>query len=176
MDMPKQQGFTLLEVLIALSIITIGALGVFALMNRTVIATEQNRNSIIAVNLAREGMEIVRSIRDSDSLGFAALDNACATYPDCNWIVDSNVNYNLTTPANSANVSSCTNCNLYITAGQYSHDNSGTFTGLKRIVNINDGNSVICVNSPCEKVVTVQVLQAGATTPYTLIAHLTDWR
>lgn len=172
----QQPGFTLLEVLIALSIITIGALGVFALMNRTVLATEQNRNSIIAVNLAREGIELVRSIRDSAGLGFAELDNNCGTYPDCNWIIDSSINYNLTTAADSATISSCTNCMLYITGGQYSHDNTGQRTGIKRLININNGGNVTCVDFPCEKVITVQVLQPGATTPYTLITHLTDWR
>jgi len=143
MNNDQQSGFTLLEVLVSLSILTIGALSVFALMNRTVTATEKNRNTIIAVNLAREGLELVRSIRDSSSLGFDELDNACATHPNCNWIIDSNANYNLSTAADNSDVYSCINCRLYITGGQYSHDNTGTLTGLKRLINIDNGNYII---------------------------------
>lgn len=174
----KQQGFTLLEVLISLSILTIGSLAVFALMQQTVLATERNRNSIITVNLAREGVELMRNIRDSSGLGFTELDKSCATHPDCNWIIDnSNVDSGLITAANTVNINSCLNCRLYIKDGQYSHDSSGSFTGLKRMIKISNGSTAVCVSAAvCEKVVTVEVLQPGLTQPYTLTTYLTNWR
>ena len=175
----KQQGFTLLEVLISLTILTIGSLAVFALMQQTVLSTERNRNSIIAVNLAREGMELVRNIRDTTSLGFIELDTTCTAYPNCNWIIDSsNVDSGLITEANNANINSCLNCRLYIKDGRYSHDSNGSsLTGLKRLIKISNGSTADCVSAAvCEKIVTVEVLQPGVTTPYTLTTHLTNWR
>jgi prepilin-type N-terminal cleavage/methylation domain-containing protein len=166
----QQQGFTLLEVLIALSIITIGALGVFALMVRTVDNTERNRDTIISVNLAREGIELVRSIRDSDTLGFDDLTTG-------DWIIDSSAYYNLNNAASSPNISTCLNCLLYITNGRYTHDNGGDSTGIRRMVSIADGNTIACETAAvCEKVITVEVLQPGSSRPYSLVTHLTDWR
>jgi prepilin-type N-terminal cleavage/methylation domain-containing protein len=164
----SEEGFTLLETLIALSVIVVGALGVFALLNSTLITARTNKELIVSVNLAREGLEIVRSIRDSSSLGFAALANG-------DWIVDSSSNYSISTAADNTVISQCTNCQLYLTGGQYSHTASSEATVFKRLININDGSSFACAGA-CEKIVTVSVLRQGSVTPDQLVVHLTDWR
>lgn len=61
-------GFTLLEVLLAISLITVGILGVFILIQRTVAFTSVSSNRLIAAYLAQEGIEIVRNIRDTNWL------------------------------------------------------------------------------------------------------------
>jgi prepilin-type N-terminal cleavage/methylation domain-containing protein len=174
----KQKGFTLLEVLFALSIIVIGALGVFALMNRTVYSTEQKRQSIVSVSLAREGIELIRSMRDSSTLGFSYLAPG-------DWILDAQSNYGInignaavfSDPNNP--VQTCNNCYIYLnnidgTHTQYTHDNTGSLTNFKRLVNITDGTAAPCL-ADC-KVVTVSVLAPGSRQPYVLQEYLTNWR
>ncbi len=64
----NQKGFSLLEVAIAVSIITIGFIGVSSLSNQSLQVEQTNRNTIIASMLAQEGLEIVRNIRDENWL------------------------------------------------------------------------------------------------------------
>lgn len=163
-----KKGFTLLETLIALAVVTVGALAVFALMNRTLLTTERNRQSIVTVNLAREGLELVRSIRDSSASGFLALENG-------NWIIDSQDTYNLATLADTSQVENCTNCLLYITDGQYSHTASAQATGVRRLISIGNGSNFSCLGA-CEKIVTVYVIGPSDIEPYVLQQHFTDWR
>jgi len=164
----NNEGFTLIEILVALSIIVVGALGVFALLNKTLITSRDNKELIVSVNLAREGLEIVRSIRDSSSMGFGAVVNG-------DWLVDSRDYYSLSTRADSSVISQCVNCQLYLTNGQYSHTISSEVTSFKRLINISDGASFAC-GGACEKIITASVLRQGSRTPYQLTVHLTDWR
>ena len=64
----KEQGFTILEVAVSLFIISMGVLGAMALVDQTIRVKEVNKNKVIAGQLAQEGVEIVRSIRDNNWL------------------------------------------------------------------------------------------------------------
>jgi prepilin-type N-terminal cleavage/methylation domain-containing protein len=91
--MGKQQqksGFTVIEVLIAIFVIAIGAAGVFALMGRTIADSSANNNKLVASYLSQEGVEIVRNIRDTNYLrirqevpGVAWDDNIILPGNDC---------------------------------------------------------------------------------------------
>lgn len=59
-------GFTLLEGVIAVGIISVGLIVGLALAYSNLTAAQANSDRIIAANLAREGIEIVRNIRDSN--------------------------------------------------------------------------------------------------------------
>ena len=59
-------GFTLLEVLISLTIITVGVVGVFALVQQTVSLLPISEQRLTASYLAQEGVEIVRNLRDAN--------------------------------------------------------------------------------------------------------------
>ena len=63
-----KNGFTLLEVIIAISVITIGILGLYALIPKVISISSANIDRFIASQLAREGIEIVRNIRDTNWL------------------------------------------------------------------------------------------------------------
>lgn len=67
----SNQGFTLLEVIIAVFILTVGVVGAFLLVERTAIFTQLTFSQLQAAYLAQEGMEIVRNIRDSNFLKIA---------------------------------------------------------------------------------------------------------
>lgn len=64
----NKKGFTLLEVIIAIFIITIGITGAVNLINYSISNTIVSRSQVVAVNLAQEGLEVVRAIRDTNWL------------------------------------------------------------------------------------------------------------
>ncbi len=63
-----KKGFTLLEVIVAISIFLIGIVGVYAVVPRIIAIGQVNVDRFIACQLGREGIEIVRNIRDSNYL------------------------------------------------------------------------------------------------------------
>ncbi len=62
----NQQGFTLVEVIVMMSIVVIGVLATLSVANLAVRASDANEQRVAAVNLSREGVELVRAIRDSN--------------------------------------------------------------------------------------------------------------
>ncbi len=68
------KGFTFVEVMIAAFVTLIGVVGVYALVPRLVATTVTNIQRFTASQLAREGIEIVRNIRDSNGLQNLAWD------------------------------------------------------------------------------------------------------
>jgi prepilin-type N-terminal cleavage/methylation domain-containing protein len=64
----NQKGFTLIEVLTAIFIITVGAGGAITLIHQTVGFTQETSSKLVASYLAQEGVEIVKNIRDSNFL------------------------------------------------------------------------------------------------------------
>lgn len=62
----QKKGFTLLEVLVAIFLITLGVLGAMTLVSQTIAFSQLNSSRLVAAYLAQEGMEIVRNIRDSN--------------------------------------------------------------------------------------------------------------
>jgi prepilin-type N-terminal cleavage/methylation domain-containing protein len=63
--MNRKRGFTLIETLFALVILTTGFFSVFSLLRKSISVTTTSINQLIAVNLAQEGVEIIRNIRDT---------------------------------------------------------------------------------------------------------------
>jgi prepilin-type N-terminal cleavage/methylation domain-containing protein len=64
----NNSGFTLVEILVVLFIITFGLLGVTSLVNQNIQVEYVNKNTIIATVLAQEGLELVRNKRDDNWL------------------------------------------------------------------------------------------------------------
>lgn len=73
-----QAGFTLVEVIVMMSVFTIGILGTLAVANLAVRTGVENEQRVVSANLSREGVELVRAIRDSN---WAAMSED--TGPDC---------------------------------------------------------------------------------------------
>jgi prepilin-type N-terminal cleavage/methylation domain-containing protein len=67
----NNNGFTLIEVLMAMAIISIGLLGVIALVNQNLNANVVNKNYLVASMLAQEGLELVRNRRDANWINSA---------------------------------------------------------------------------------------------------------
>ncbi|MCD5385330.1 prepilin-type N-terminal cleavage/methylation domain-containing protein [Candidatus Gracilibacteria bacterium] len=66
MKTSNKKGFSIIEVLVGIFIFTLGMVGVYAIISSTLRINDTNQNYIIASNLAREQLELVRNIRDSN--------------------------------------------------------------------------------------------------------------
>ena len=127
--MPKnnQRGFTLLEVLVALSFLTIISLSTIQLITRARQAADLARQDFVAVNLAREGLELVRATRDTN--WFSTVDRSL-------WIQEDmcqSFTYDAAMLRARASVGSPAASALYIQQnGEWGHDVSGEPTQYER--------------------------------------------
>jgi len=161
---------TLIETIAAVGIVIIAVIAILSLSFSNLMIGERGGERITATGLAREGIEVVRNIRDSNWLD-----------PNKYWPYGLNngfyiVNYNSTslTNADSSTISSCDNCRLYLTTnGLYTHNPLGnTLTPFRRLITISDGDNSF------EKKITVEVFWSGRGGSHLirLEERLTNWR
>lgn len=62
----RKAAFSLIELLIAMGMIGLGLLGIASLASQNVRVQYYNKNTLISAQLAQEGLELVRNIRDND--------------------------------------------------------------------------------------------------------------
>ena len=75
-------GFTIIEVLAVIFVISFGLLGVVSLINQNVRAGYINHNTIIASQLCQESLELARNIRDNNWLSGDDWKNGSAASND----------------------------------------------------------------------------------------------
>lgn len=63
----NKNGFSLLEVIVAIFIISTALVISLTVIQATISASQLSANKLVAVNLAQEGIEIVRNIRDAQT-------------------------------------------------------------------------------------------------------------
>ena len=75
-----RRGFTLIEALVAVTILALAVAGPLVTANRALVANQTSRDQLTASYLAQEGVEYIRTLRDNEYLGkYAAHDpNASA--------------------------------------------------------------------------------------------------
>ena len=120
------KGFSIIEVLVAISVITIGITGAMNLINFTISSVAMSKSQTIAVSLTQEGMEIVRSIRDSNWLEKVAWDSGLGAG-------DYRVQYD-----NNSLLLLSGNPVLKINSNGFYQYDSGTDTRFKRKMTISD--------------------------------------
>lgn len=135
----NKKGFSFLEVMITIAVLSIGILGVMVLIVSSMKSSMNSRDGIIASELAQEGIELIRNIRDNSlinsedifSVGFPASSSNCR--------IDMN--------STSISCNNGTNHKkLYFDGNFYTHNSSGTVTKFQRKIMVNnyldsDGNS-----------------------------------
>ena len=65
----KSNGFSLLEVIFSIAIITVGIVSILTLFNYNLKAEINNKNKLIAIYLAQESIEVIRQNRDNAWFG-----------------------------------------------------------------------------------------------------------
>lgn len=86
----SRKGETLVEVLVALVLLVVGALSALRLLGLAGINNQITKERVIATNLAREGLEAVRNIRDTNWLRFAGERRRCWNNLDASQCLDDN--------------------------------------------------------------------------------------
>jgi len=78
----ESKAFTLIEVTVAIFLITVGTVGAFSLIQRTIAFTSISSSQLAAAYLAQEGIEVVRNIRDTNYLEFMPWDDGLSATAD----------------------------------------------------------------------------------------------
>ncbi|MFA5126922.1 MAG: prepilin-type N-terminal cleavage/methylation domain-containing protein [Patescibacteria group bacterium] len=163
----SDSGFTLIEVLLALTIFAIGILAVITLSDANVRLAKESADRVLVANLAREGIELVRNVRDSNWLKIEDNQTDCGGSDICPWDyrlhAEDNggffaIDYTYETTGLLTGCTSWDNCldsssalgRIYLneTTGYYSHQPGGKVTNFSRIIKIenlclaNDGTSI----------------------------------
>jgi prepilin-type N-terminal cleavage/methylation domain-containing protein len=74
----NQRGFTLIEVMIAIVIMTVGMLAVMASFATAIAATASAQEDLVARHKALDAMESIYTARNSQQLPFASINNVAA--------------------------------------------------------------------------------------------------
>ena len=176
------RGFTLLEVIVAIFILTVGAGSSFILISKTLSAASLVKENLIASYLVQEGIEIVRNIRDTNWLqarnpSKISLfnDGLICPAPPCDFQAD----YTTLTFTETTDFEKCSdpgyNCHSYdgvplkIDGGFYNYT-SGTETKFKRKITIEKKDSD---NIKVE--VNVEWTEKGRTHNLKALEYLTGW-
>ena len=146
----KQAGQSLLELIIAIGMVTTGLFGVWALFLSNYAGEREAQMHIIGANLAREGIEVVKNIRDSNWLFID--DNSPCDYNGsvsnpCRWDsgleATNNIIGNLLGEA--VYLEGGDDGQLYIDAdGFYTHDDTGAKTPYQRVITL---RAICCLDN-----------------------------
>ncbi len=184
----KQKGFSLLEVIVAASIVVVALLGLASLMLQSLRVGAINTNHMIASMLAQEGIEIVRNIRDSNWL---MADNSwyqAIYYPD---LVDASKNtYAVDRYSNSASASleydpddtDHSEARLWLDANEFYvlHDNSlnppNTTTMFYRLIEVSGLPEWSDMPDQLNVKSTVKWTERGQTNQHVAETNLYKWR
>lgn len=158
-----KKGFTLVETMVAISILMLGILGPLSIASSGLRNSLFAKDQVTAYYLAQEGIEYVRYVRDDNYLKknswFSGLDNCTDAY---GCAVDTeewfNTNASVTYKCTSANCNN--NALLYKIASNqhYTHQSSGnTATPFTRIIKVEKNT-----NSREIKVTSTVTWQSGA--------------
>jgi prepilin-type N-terminal cleavage/methylation domain-containing protein len=70
-----QQGFTLIEVMISIVVLTVGLVGLLSVFGVAMAATQASQQDMIAKQLANETVESIATARDSGQIAWASIQN-----------------------------------------------------------------------------------------------------
>ncbi len=171
------QGFTLVETLVAVLIVSIVVAATFSAVQVGLQTASRAKNQTIAFYLAQDAFDFIRNLRDTEKLtdsnnGFLRFKN---TFNSCDTTTNNN---QCTVDTTISDISSCGGSNpceplkYNSTNGFYDYDtNSGTDSPFTRSVQINPINA-----TEVEILVTVSWNQGSVPVSFTFSDLLLDWQ
>lgn len=131
------QGFTLLETLVAIGIITIGVVSAINLVSFGISRARLNSQELIVIDLAQEGIEIIRNKRDTNWLVYPDQDNKWSQDIDGNPSALGGKRYRveigeIDKVTGDPNISTNNNYVLKMDANGFYNFTSGTNTNFRR--------------------------------------------
>lgn len=146
-----------MEIMVAVSIMTIGIVGIYAIVPRVVSITAEQNNKFIASQLSREGIEIVRNIRDSNWLERVNWDNGLT---DCSGGCE--IDYD------DLALVSFQGRYLKIDSNEFYNYQDGQDTKFKRKITITPDTDILNVK--------VEINWLGKGSPFEIEENLYNWR
>ncbi len=167
------QGFTLLEVVVALGLLIMVFGGVTGLAILSTEAAKSSKNNLIASYLAKEAQEIVRYKRDLNYLLAVSPFTDIATEVDTE-VLNFKINYDGTvTTTTDAEVE---NAAVLDIASNFYAQSAGTDTIFRRLVTTTYHAAVGPLPAYIDVMVEVHWNDDTRRNTYTLQSELTDWR
>ncbi len=161
----NKEGFSLMEIIIAIGIIVIGVLTVISLFAATLKSEIRNKNKVIGVYLAQEAIEIVRQNRDNVWFGGDNnfLDSNNPEFADGEVIVFPNDEDDITQGWSFEAAADDLYKKVYVKNGYYIQENydissSADDSGFERyveIINNYDGGGERCDVNNCVKLIAI---------------------
>lgn len=127
----KIKGFALIEVLFSLGMFVAGVIAVVSLMNQEISKSIDRRNEVIAGQLAQEGIELVRNIRDNNWLASPFV----SSFDHISNTTTGTINYG------ESSIATGRAYNIYLNGGFYDYNSGGAGTVFKRRIIIGDGDN-----------------------------------
>lgn len=179
----KEAGFTLVETLVAISIILVGLSGAFSVIQFGLSSSIAVKDRIISSFLAQEALEAVRNVKDSNVLkenangdaanpdwlsGVATADGSSGCKTDGTVGCDYNLN-NAVTPFTQCS-GACAALNVDAN-GIFSHAAGGQTSRFTRTIKIRE----LSPTNPGEKEARVEVTVAWLGHTFVVVENITNW-
>jgi prepilin-type N-terminal cleavage/methylation domain-containing protein len=136
-----RQGFTLIEMLVVIFVLGVGLIGAMSFFSINLNNQFEAKNELIAANLAQEGADLVRNIRDYNQLKGLAWNNNLDTGTVCLFIDFNSLASHVCSNVGTGDV--CIDAN-----SRYYQCVNGTATAFKRNIAITDqsdgSKKVVC--------------------------------
>jgi prepilin-type N-terminal cleavage/methylation domain-containing protein len=132
------RGFSIIEVMVAVSILTIGMIAVLTMSEQTIKVVKLNKDKLTASQLAQEGLELARNRRDNNWL--TPGDWKSGIIQDGSYTID--YAGNLDAAANSID----SGANLKFDASGFYWHGAGTATIFNRLINATDYGDYVEIN------------------------------
>ena len=174
----KTRGFSLIEVLVAVSVLIISVTGTLSIIAREVSSAAIAKDQVVAFYLAQEALEYVRGVRDNNAIHDLSWLDGLNSSPDC---IDNKcvIDVNADPLSVEQEVAECnaTGCDpLYLdSSGVYNQQEDGDptmFTREVQIVGIDDALS------PAREVQVDATVRwtSGVERSFTISGNLFNWR
>ncbi len=175
-NLNKNSGFSLLESVVAIFIVSMALVSILAVSQTTIRAQTINKNAIVASMLAQEGLELVRNVRDTN---WRSLPPAANWYDnivhDGTYTIYSKPSDNSIIIDDTPDAISDSGCLLYQDAnGYYVHSAAGTATIYRRLITI-DNYSSYTTDHYLKVTCLVQAQAPGNVYTYKASTILYDW-
>jgi Tfp pilus assembly protein PilV len=163
----KKSGFTLVEVVLILIMISIGLTAIMSLALKSASLNNEKRNMFSSIFLTEEGLEIMNNIRDTNMITFNDYNNwDLAFIPATDDQDFYKVDYN---SASATSISKIDEAPLWMdSSGFYSHATSSTSTPFYRLIMVRTHDEYSEITS------WVRWTGKGENYDFRLVTHLYD--
>jgi len=159
----KEKGFTLIEAFVAISVLTIGVVGSFGVLPTMIKNQAINTDAFLASQIANEGLELVRNLRDKNWLLEQDWKTGLAVICSSGCEID----------YNDASLTASQNRFLKLDSNNFYNYESGQNSKFKRKVIIQE----ITVQGVAGVLnVKVEVFWNGKGSPFAAEGNFYDWR